>query len=128
MKLNIKEDITNEYLFYDTYEESEKELDEYFAYLIYNAMTDENTFICSKSQDSARKYGRKLYEIYKDYDEDTIDKKIDMFYEFLPDNVFVTDPNNTEETPAERDNYILWLQDKGTTIYVNVIGGVKLRF
>ena len=51
-----------------------------------------------------------------------------MFYDFLPDNVFVTDPENTNEIPAEGDNYILGLIDRSETIYADVIGGVKLRF
>ena len=63
-----------------------------YAYKIYNDMTDDNTFIISKDKQRAKEYGKKLADIYRNYDEDTIDIDIDEYYNSLPNNVIVTNP------------------------------------
>lgn len=67
--------------------------DPYYGFKIYNEMTDENTFIISKNKDKAKKYGKILFNIFYNYDEDTIDDDIFEFYHNLPSDVIVTDPD-----------------------------------
>ena len=105
------------------------ELAQFYAYKIYNDMTDGNTFVVSPDKGKAKRYGRELYNIYRNYNEDTIDDDIANFYNNLPNDVFVTDPEDWTDEKINRDTYIIYEYDNDIIRYaVTLIGSNSFRF
>lgn len=117
---------------YDRYEEPKyayNELAQLFGYKIYSDMTDGNTFVVSPDKEKAKMYGKKLYYIYKNYDEDTIDINVSDFYNSLPNDVFVTDPEYWADEKVDRDTYIIYEYDNDTIRYaITLVGSNSFRF
>ena len=105
------------------------ELAQFYGYKIYSSMTDGNTFVVSSDKEKAKRYGKQLYEIYRNYDEDTIDKDVSDFYDSLPDDVFVTDPEYWADEKVDRDTYIIYEFDRDDVRYaVTLVGSKSDRF
>lgn len=105
------------------------ELAQFYAYKIYSDMTDGNTFVVSPDKEKAKRYGRELYHIYRNYNEDTIDDDSANFYDNLPNDVFVTDPEHWTDEHIGPDTYIIYEYDNDTVRYVvTLVGSNSFRF
>ena len=105
------------------------ELAQFYGYKIYSSMTDGNTFVVSPDKEKAKRYGKRLYEIYRNYDEDTIDKDVSDFYANLPNDVFVTNPEYWADEKVNRDIYIIYEFDRDDIRYaITLVGSVSDRF
>ena len=105
------------------------ELAQFYAYKIYSDMTDGNTFVVSPDKEKAKRYGSELYRIYRNYNEDTIDNDVANFYNNLPDDVFVTDPEYWADEKIDVDTYIIYEYDNDTIRYaVTLVGYNSFRF
>ena len=121
------------YIYDNDFEEETKydynDLAQFYAYKIYSDMTGGNTFVVSLDKEKAKRYGRELYRIYRNYDEDTIDDDVANFYNNLPDDVFVTDPEYWADEKIDVDTYIIYEYDNDTVRYVvTLIGYNSFRF
>lgn len=77
----------------------------------------------------ALSYGRKLRDIYNDEDEDRRYESLDRYWNSLPDNVLVTDPEYWAEERINKDTYILYEYDYSDTKYLTtIIGSWSSRF
>lgn len=100
-----------------------------YAYRLYNEMTDENTFVISQNKNEAIKYGKKLVSIYDNSDEKELDYEIENFYNTLPKNVIVTDPEYWAEHKDNFANYWTLEDNNNDASYeVQIVGTYFNRF
>jgi hypothetical protein len=95
-------------------------------------MTKGNTFVMSYDKKLAKYFGEWLVSIYKNYDEDTIDTKLDKFYnstEIETGKVIVTNPEYWGDDKVDRNTYIVYEYDNSDLAYaVQIIGSWSSRF
>lgn len=103
-----------------------------YGYKIYNDMTKGNTFVMSYDKKLAKYFGEWLVSIYKNYDEETIDTKLDEFdnsTEIETAKVIVTNPEYWGDDKVDRNTYIVYEYDNSDLAYaVQIIGSWSSRF
>lgn len=104
-----------------------------YGYRIYNSMTDENTYVISKDERLVKSFGKDLVNIYRNYDEDTIDRDLDKYYDRVykaNPEVIVTDPNYWTDEEIWVGNERHWLLTDSNDIEYDVIpvGNWSSRF
>ena len=103
-----------------------------FGYKIYNEMTDDNTFVLSDNERTAKEYGEWLVDIYKNYDEETIEDRLNEFDYIVSrskSDVIVTDPEYWKDERKTDKVYIVYEYDNSDVAYiVQIIGSWSSRF
>ena len=103
-----------------------------FGYKIYNEMTDDNTFVLSDNERTAKEYGEWLVDIYKNYDEETIEDRLNEFDYIVSrskSDVIVTDPEYWKDERKTDKVYIVYEYDNSDVAYiVQVISSWSGRF
>ena len=103
-----------------------------FGYKIYNEMTDDNTFVLSDNERTAKEYGEWLVDIYKNYDEETIEDRLNEFDYIVSrskSDVIVTDPEYWKDERKNDKVYIVYEYDNSDVAYiVQIIGSWSSRF
>ena len=115
------------------YEISESNYHPMFGYKIYSSMTDQNTYVISEDKQLAKQFGKMLVNIYRNYDEDTIDRDLEKYYRMV-DNanpiVIVTDPEYWQDKEIWVGNERHWLliDDYDCEYDVTPVGEWSSRF
>ena len=103
-----------------------------FGYKIYNEMTDDNTFVLSNNERTVKEYGEWLVDIYKNYDEETIEDRLNEFDYIVSrskSDVIVTDPEYWKDERKTDKVYIVYEYDNSDVAYiVQVISSWSGRF
>ena len=103
-----------------------------FGYKIYNEMTDDNTFVLSDNERTAKEYGEWLVDIYKNYDEETIEDRLNEFDYIVSrskSDVIVTDPEYWKDERKTDKVYVVYEYDNSDVAYiVQIIGSWSSRF
>jgi hypothetical protein len=103
-----------------------------FGYKIYNEMTDDNIFILSGNERTAKEYGEWLADIYKNYDEETIEDELNEFDYVVSrskSDVIVTNPEYWKDERKANEVYIVYEYDNFDIAYiVPIIGSWSGRF
>lgn len=103
-----------------------------FGYKIYNEMTDDNIFVLSDNVRTAKEYGEWLADIYKNYDEETIEDELNEFDYIVSrskSDVIVTDPEYWKDERKTDGVYIVYEYDNFDIAYiVQIIGSWSGRF
>jgi hypothetical protein len=103
-----------------------------FGYKIYNEMTDDNIFVLSGNERTAKEYGEWLADIYKNYDEETIEDELNEFDYIVSrskSDVIVTNPEYWKDERKTDGVYIIYEYDNFDIAYiVLIIGSWSGRF
>lgn len=120
MKLKILEN------YYDEYEDV-ADSESIFGYKFYNDMTKETFFVLSKDESDALYFGDELADIYVG-DSDLYDELLDEYYDNLPENVYVTDPERDNCYSIRGDWFIEVEDGLGDMYEIIIVGDYSGRF
>ena len=103
-----------------------------FGYKIHNEMTADNIFVLSDNERTAKEYGEWLADIYKNYDEETIEDELNEFDYIVSrskSDVIVTNPEYWKDERKTDGVYIVYEYDNFDIAYiVQIIGTWSGRF